>query len=70
MLSKAADAMCEGDVVDARIRKHQAWSLLPLQVAVVRVVVEVVIVWCGGGCDFGGGNGEVVAVVWFGVRVS
>jgi len=30
-LSKAADSIAEGDLVDRKIRSEQAWSLLPLQ---------------------------------------
>ena len=31
LLSGAADSMCQGDLVDSRVRRLQAWSLLPLQ---------------------------------------
>ncbi|XP_039765625.1 replication factor C subunit 1 isoform X2 [Pararge aegeria] len=30
-LSRAADSISSGDLVDARIRRNQAWSLLPIQ---------------------------------------
>lgn len=32
LLSKAADSICDGDLVDRRIRSRQIWSLLPTQV--------------------------------------
>uniref|UniRef100_A0A673FTC0 Replication factor C subunit 1 n=1 Tax=Sinocyclocheilus rhinocerous TaxID=307959 RepID=A0A673FTC0_9TELE len=31
LLSKTADSICDGDLVDKRIRSRQAWSLLPTQ---------------------------------------
>ncbi|XP_028657805.2 replication factor C subunit 1 isoform X1 [Erpetoichthys calabaricus] len=31
LLSKAADSICDGDLVDKQIRKNQMWSLLPTQ---------------------------------------
>lgn len=32
LLSKAADSICDGDLVDRQIRSKQNWSLLPTQV--------------------------------------
>ena len=32
LLSKAADSICDGDLVDKQIRSNQAWSLLPTMV--------------------------------------
>lgn len=32
LLSKAADSIADGDLVDRRIRSTQTWSLLPTQV--------------------------------------
>ena len=32
LISKAADSMCQGDLVDRAIRTTQRWSLLPTQV--------------------------------------
>lgn len=32
LLSKTADSICDGDLVDRRIRSGQNWSLLPTQV--------------------------------------
>ncbi|KAL4640340.1 replication factor C subunit 1 isoform X2, partial [Arapaima gigas] len=31
LLSKTADSICDGDLVDRQIRSHQTWSLLPTQ---------------------------------------
>ncbi|KAG2465355.1 RFC1 factor, partial [Polypterus senegalus] len=31
LLSKAADSICDGDLVDKQIRRNQMWSLLPTQ---------------------------------------
>lgn len=34
LLSRAADSICDGDLVDSQIRSKQNWSLLPTQVSV------------------------------------
>lgn len=34
MMSKAADSIAKGDLVDNVIRGNQAWGLLPIQVSV------------------------------------
>lgn len=34
LLSRAADSICDGDLVDRQIRSKQNWNLLPTQVSV------------------------------------
>lgn len=36
LLSRAADSICDGDLVDRQIRSKQNWNLLPTQVSVQR----------------------------------
>ncbi|XP_053712315.1 replication factor C subunit 1-like [Synchiropus splendidus] len=38
LLSKAADSICDGDLVDRRIRSGQNWSLLPTQAIYASVI--------------------------------
>jgi hypothetical protein len=46
LLSRAADSICDGDLVDNQIRSKQNWSLLPTQVSVVGFVVIVCLSVC------------------------
>lgn len=40
LLSRAADSICDGDLVDSQIRSKQNWSLLPTQVSVGPTAAE------------------------------
>ena len=35
LVSKAADSLCQGDLVEATIRSRNSWNLLPVQVSPV-----------------------------------
>lgn len=41
LLSKTADSICDGDLVDKQIRSRQTWSLLPTQVTIPAIVFSV-----------------------------
>ena len=39
-LSKAADAICDGNLVEKQVRSHNDWNLLPTQVCVCVLCVS------------------------------
>ena len=47
-MSKAADAICDGNLVEKQVRSHNDWNLLPAQVCVccIHLCVSVYYWWC------------------------